>query len=697
MLDMICLLNGVPSEYMESGLDELDIYFAMAKGLQSDNKDLKALPLKKWFNTNYHYIMPLLDDNTQLRVVGEKPFIEYREAKSLGIETKPVLIGPLTFLKLSRIKSNQTGIDDFASMLVNAYQDLLVRFEILGVQWLQIDEPILVTDLTPQELALFKSISQKILSVKKNLKVLLQTYFGAIEQSTYQIMLDLNYDAIGLDFIEGRSNLEMIESVGFPSDKILFAGVVNGKNIWINDYRYTMELLKALSLKITRERIVLNTSCSLLHVPYSLKYEYNLSPAKRMYFAFAEEKLNELTELKILFGQKNYRQNQLFLEKARIFSSRNSDSSINRPEIKEKVAKLNDTDFRRQFDLNMRERVQRQKFNLPLLPTTTIGSFPQTTEIRKLRQSFRKGLINREQYESEIKAHIAEVIHLQEEIGLDVIVHGEYERNDMVEYFAENLSGFLFTENGWVQSYGTRCVKPPVIFGDISRSQPITVKYITYAQSLTGKTVKGMLTGPVTILNWSFQREDLSSREVAYQIALAIRQEVLDLEAAGIRIIQIDEAAFREKLPLHKNNWAEYFDWALKAFRLTNSGVRTETQIHTHMCYSEFGEIIDNIIAMDADVFTFEAARSDFSILKVMRDRKFFAQTGPGVYDIHSPRIPSKDEIKKAILTIAQKIDLKKIWINPDCGLKTRNLEEVVASLKNMVRAALEMREEIQK
>jgi len=695
MLDMMVLLNAIPPQYHGLGLDDLDTYFAMAKGYQSANLDIKALPMKKWFNTNYHYLVPQLDENSEIKLVGDKPFTEYLEAKEFGLETKPVIIGPFTFLKLSQINAEDRRPADFAGMLIKAYQEILTRFNTLNTQWLQIDEPALVMDLSPEELTLFRALYHEILTARQDTRILIQTYFSDVDQAVYQTLIEFDFDAIGLDFIEGQSNLDRIRSLGFPSDKILFAGVINGKNIWVNDYRRTLDLLKYLGTKIDCEQIVINTSCSLLHVPYSLKFEVHLPASKRQYFAFAEEKLAELGEIKSLWNAKNYQQNPLFLENARKLSERSNDAAIHQSAIREKTARLTDFDFKRQAAPDKREDVQRKKLNLPLLPTTTIGSFPQTAEIRKLRFSLRKGLISAEQYEAEIKSHIADVIRLQEEIGLDVLVHGEYERNDMVEYFAEHLNGFLLTENGWVQSYGTRCVKPPIIFGDVSRPQPITVKYISYAQSLTEKPVKGMLTGPITILNWSFPREDISHREIAYQIGLAIRQEVLDLEAAGIRIIQIDEAAFREKLPLHQKDWAEYFDWTTKAFHLAHAAVRLDTQIHTHMCYSELGSIIDNIAALDADVFTFEAARSDFNILEVMKNHKFPMQAGPGVYDNHSPRIPSKDEIRKALQTIVEKIDPQKAWCNPDCGLKTRNMKETIASLRNMVSAAAELRKEL--
>jgi 5-methyltetrahydropteroyltriglutamate--homocysteine methyltransferase len=694
MLDTAFLLNAIPARYQALGLNPLDTYFAMAKGYQEQGRDVKALPLKKWFNTNYHYLVPTLEEDMKFKLNGEKPFVEYREALALGIKTKPVLIGPFTFLKLAKLESGRRKAYDYAEAITGVYLDILAQFQKLNVQWVQLDEPALVSDLTPDEIDLFETIYRRLLPHKQNLHILLQTYFGDI-RDVYQQVMALEFDGIGLDFVEGKRNIDLITAYGFPATKLLFAGLVNGKNIWINDYRATMAILDQLSGQMDRDQIVLNTSCSLLHLPYSVKFENRLMPEYRKHLAFAEEKLEELLEIALIWNSDDYRMDSRFIANSALIAAKKEDHVNRIPEIRERVAGLTEVDFTRKPDFPERRAAQRARFNLPLLPTTTIGSFPQTPEVRKLRRSYRDGAITAAQYNIAIREKIADVVRLQEEIGLDVLVHGEYERNDMVEYFGENLSGFLFTENGWVQSYGTRCVKPPIIFGDVRRTKPITVDTITYAQSLTAKPVKGMLTGPVTILNWSFPREDLSLREIAYQIGLSIRKEVMDLEAAGIRIIQIDEAAFREKLPLRKEDWNDYFDWALRAFRLTHATVKPETQIHTHMCYSEFETIIKEIMALDADVFTFEAARSDLSILDALKASSFLMETGPGVYDIHSPRIPGKDEIKKILTHMMQKIDLKKLWVNPDCGLKTRNMEEIVASLQNMVQAAKELRESL--
>jgi 5-methyltetrahydropteroyltriglutamate--homocysteine methyltransferase len=694
MLDTAFFLNAIPGRYRCLGLDPLETYFAMAKGYQEQERDVKALPLKKWFNTNYHYLVPSLEEEMDIKFNGDKPFTEYQEALALGIKTKPVLIGPFTFLKLAKIESGRKQAYDYAEAVTGVYREIFARFNALNVQWVQLDEPALVTDVTPDEKNLFETVYRKLLSHKQNLRILLQTYFGDIRDIYPQVMA-LEFDGIGLDFIEGGQNIGLIAANGFPATKLLFAGLINGRNIWINDYQATLATLKRLAGQVDRERIVLSTSCSLLHLPYSLKLENRLMPEYRKHLAFAEEKLEELKEIALLWNMADYRRDSKFVANSTLIAAKKEDDVNRIPEIRERVAGLAEADFTRKPAFPERRAAQRTRLNLPLLPATTIGSFPQTPEVRKLRRSYRDGAITAVQYDTAIREKIADVIRLQEEIGLDVLVHGEYERNDMVEYFGENLSGFLFTENGWVQSYGTRCVKPPIIFGDVRRTKPITVETIAYAQNLTSKPVKGMLTGPVTILNWSFPREDLSLREIACQIGLAVREEVMDLEAAGIRIIQIDEAAFREKAPLRKTDWDSYFDWAIRAFRLTHAAVQPETQIHTHMCYSEFEAIIKEIAALDADVFTFEATRSDLSILDALNASSFQMDTGPGVYDIHSPRTPGKDEIKGILSNMLRKIDFRKLWVNPDCGLKTRNMEETVSSLQNMAAAVKELRDEL--
>ena len=684
VLDLTVLLNALPENYRQLGLSERDTYFAAARGYQGVAGDAKALAMKKWFNTNYHYLVPELSDNTEIKLVGDKPFVEYEEAKAIGVLTKPVLIGGFTFLKLAKYKGSKT-INDFADQVADAYIAILDRFNEQGVEWVQFDEPSLVTDLTQEDVVLFTALYEKVLAHKGNVKVLLQTYFGDIRDS-YEEVVGLDFDGIGLDFIEGKQTVELLERYGFPADKTLFAGVLNGKNIWKSDYKKVITLVNGL--KKYSNDIVISTSCSLLHVPYTLENETSLPEEVSQYFAFAKERLQEIKELTELIGTSGsgYEEQAAYLANQKVFSA---DRVYEDKHVQASVASLTERDFVRNVPRQKRRAIQKEKLQLGLLPTTTIGSFPQTREVKQNRSKYRKGAISKAEYDENIKGFIKECIDLQEELGLDVLVHGESERNDMVEFFGENLAGYVFTEKAWVQSYGTRCVKPPIIFGDIRRENPITVFYSEYAQSLSDKPVKGMLTGPVTILNWSFPREDISLKEMAFQIGLAIREEVQDLEAAGIKIIQIDEAALKEKLPIRREEWAsEYLDWAIPAFRLCHSGVRPETQVHTHMCYSEFEEIVKDIDNMDADVISFEASRSKLTIIDALKANQFETEVGPGVYDIHSPRVPSVEEMVAVLKNALTKIDEENLWINPDCGLKTRGIKETRESLANLVAAA---------
>lgn len=682
MLDTCFMLGVIPERYKALKLSKLDTFFAMARGFQSENGDVRALPMKKWFNTNYHYIVPEFDDRIEIKLDDSKIKEEFNEALECGIKTKPVVIGPYTFLKLSHF-SGAKSLDDYLSSIIDAYNQLLKNVEALGAEWLQIDEPALVLDMSAEDKDLFGKIYSQVLQ-SKQVKVLLQTYFGDI-RDFYDELLSFNFDAIGLDFVEGKESMKLFEEKGLGS-KILFAGLVNGKNIWRNNYAETNRLISKIQKNWNGE-IVINTSCSLLHVPFSTKGEVKLEAKILEHFAFAEEKLKELKDL--ADGRA-----EAFAENKKLFEHNRVEKN---QLLAAKIAGLKPVDFVRKPSFAEREAIQKKEFKLPLYPTTTIGSFPQTQDVRKMRSDFKKGLINRTEYETFNKKKIAECIKFQEDIGLDVLVHGEYERNDMVEYFGENLEGYIFTQNGWVQSYGTRCVKPPVIWSDVSRKASITVEWSKYAQSCADrnsrKPVKGMLTGPVTILNWSFPREDISLRESALQIALAIREEVLELESSGIRIIQIDEAALKEKLPLRKADWhSGYLDWAIPAFNLVHSGCRPETQIHTHMCYSEFIPIIQDIDNMDADVISFEASRSNLEILQALKEKHFRTEVGPGVYDIHSPRVPSVEEIVAAVKKMKTFIAENKLWINPDCGLKTRGISETEASLKNLVAAAEKVR-----
>lgn len=681
MLDAAFLFNVIPENIAELDLSDLDKYFALARGYQGKKGDVKAWPMKKWFNTNYHYIVPQFTADTDVKLAGTKIFDEFVEAKEDGTITRPVLVGPFTLLQLSEFHGCVK--EDFVGAFIEAYARIFKQLEDLGANWIQLDEPSLVKDLDEKERALFKALYEPLLLQKGKLKVLAQTYFGDVRDA-YDVLLKLPFDGIGLDFVEGRKTSELVER-GFDDGKVLFAGVVNGKNIWRNNYQKTLNLLKKLNVK----NLVLTTSCSLLHVPYTVASE-ELEEDVTKHFAFAEEKVKELVELDALLKNQSpefLRKNAELFEKPRVLEN---------AELHQKIADLKPEAFVRQPEFAVREKIQKQEFNLPLLPTTTIGSFPQTREVKQKRAAFRKHEISQEEYDEFIAERIDSWIGFQEEIGLDVLVHGEFERNDMVEYFGQHLEGYVFTKKAWVQSYGTRCVKPPIIWGDVSRKDPITVRWSVYAQKQTKKIVKGMLTGPVTILNWSFPREDISIKESTLQLALAIREEVLDLEKNGIRIIQIDEAALREKLPLRRSDWqSEYLDWAIPAFRLVHSGVKPETQIHTHMCYSEFNDIIPAIDDMDADVISFEASRSNLEILDELKEKNFKTEVGPGVYDIHSPRIPTVEEIEQALHRILAKVKKEKVWVNPDCGLKTRGEKETKASLKNLTQAAQNIREEL--
>ena len=699
MLDTAILLNVIPQRYKRLAFtNPEETLFAMGRGYQGDKGDVTALPMKKWFTTNYHYIVPEIEESTEIRLNGTKPFDEFNEGKGPGILTKPVLIGPYTFLKLAR--NAQAEELTYDKGLVNAvaavYAEVIKRFAALGAQWLQLDEPYLVLDKEDGDVSLFKSLYAKILPAREDkIKVLLNTYFGHIAD-VYETVNLLGFDGIGLDLNEGKDeNLAAVEKYGVAENTTLFAGVVNGRNIWRNNYAVSLGLIDALRQKT--DNVAVSTASSLLHVPFSTEGETALDPAVLKHFAFAVEKLTELKEIAVLAdsdedakkASADLAANQALFDGTRVSAD---------PAVAERIAKLTDADFVRQPARAERQKEQRVALGLPLLPTTTIGSFPQTKEIRAERAKLRKGEITKAEYDEFMKAQIDACIRHQEQIGLDVLVHGEFERNDMVEYFGQNLNGFLFTKNAWVQSYGTRCVKPPIVWGDVSRANPITVEWSAYAQSRTNHVMKGMLTGPVTILNWSWPREDITHEQQTQQLALAIRDEVLDLEAAGIKVIQIDEAALREKLPLRKTDWhAKYLDWAIPAFRLVHSAVKPTTQIHTHMCYSEFNDIIRDIDAMDADVISFEASRGDLVVLDAIHDAHFETEAGPGVYDIHSPRIPGGQEIEDRIYEILKKMDIEKVWINPDCGLKTRGNAETWPSLEHMVAAAKAVRAKITK
>jgi len=680
-LDTAVMLGLIPSRYKEASLSPLDTYFALARGYQKDNIDVKPLPMKKWFTTNYHYIVPEIGDESVFSVDCSKIINEYNEAEKLGITTVPYIHGPFTFLKKSHFTGAKSAAD-FAESIALSYAEILLILKAEGINLVRFDESALCEDLDEADIVLFNKVYSKIFEQNNESGIILQTSFGDT-RDIYTELIKLPFKGFGFDFIEGDKTLSLIKDYGFPKGKLLFAGLVYGKNIWKNNYDKTLQTISELNKYA--ENIVISTSSSLLHVPYTVQNESTLSQNVIKHFSFAKEKLTELRELSTLADISLYEEEDAYIK--------NIKDRTRIEQIHKKIPENLNAHCSRKTPRYERRTIQKEYFNLPLLPTTTIGSFPQKKEIRTLRSDYKKGSISLENYENAIKESIARCITLQENLGLDVLVHGEYERNDMAEYFGENLNGFVITKNAWVQSYGTRCVKPPVIFSDISRLCDITVKWITYAQSLTSKRVKGMLTGPTTIVNWSFPCEDIPLDISAYQIAQALREEVLSLEKNGIEIIQIDEAALKERLPLRKiDRHEKYLDWAVKAFRYCSSGVKDTTQIHTHMCYSEFTGIISDIDNLDADVITFESSRSALDILYPLKDHHFETQTGPGVYDIHSSRIPSADEIEECIEKILAVLPYNAVWINPDCGLKTRTDEQVYSALHAMMEAVKRVR-----
>lgn len=692
VLDMSLALGNIPSRYNAVVIEnrantELDLYFAMARGYQKDGLDIKAMEMTKWFDTNYHYIVPEFYKNQKFKLFSNKIINDFTEAKRVLDKTpKVVIIGPLTYLLLGKEKEEGFNRLDYLHEILPVYTDILNQLAALGATWIQFDEPFLALDLTNREQEAYTLAYQYLRKNTKGLKFLLTTYFDSLEENT-TLATSLPVDALHIDLVRAPQQLEAVLA-SLKENQLLSLGLVDGRNIWKNDYQASLNLINKAIEKIGKDRILLAPSSSLLHVPIDLSQETAIDPDVRNWMAYAQEKLVEIAELaEIVEG------NTAFLVKNQeAINSRKTSSKIHKPIVKQRTAAITENDAQRNSDFSFRQALQHKTFNLPLFPTTTIGSFPQTDDIRKLRADFKKGHINQEQYDAEIAKETIEAIKWQENTGIDVLVHGEFERNDMVEYFGERLDGFLFSKNGWVQSYGSRCVKPPVIFGDVSRPNDMTVKWTAFAQQQTSKLMKGMLTGPVTILQWSFVRDDQPRSETTNQIALAIRDEVVALEKAGIQIIQIDEPAIREGLPLRRKNWDAYLDWAIKAFRISASGVQDQTQIHTHMCYSEFNDIIEHIAAMDADVITIETSRSDMELLSVFSDFKYPNEIGPGVYDIHSPRIPTVDEMVALLEKAIALLPARNLWINPDCGLKTRKWPETKQALDNMVKAGQVLR-----
>ncbi|XP_041989733.1 5-methyltetrahydropteroyltriglutamate--homocysteine methyltransferase-like isoform X1 [Salvia splendens] len=687
VLDTTSMLGAVPSRYGWNGGEiGFEVYFSMARG----NASVPAMEMTKWFDTNYHYIVPELGPDVEFSYGSHKAVQEYKEAKALGVDTIPVLIGPVSYLLLSkRAKEVEKSFSllSLIDKILPIYKKVVAELKAAGASWIQFDEPSLVMNLDSHQLDAFTHAYKELESSVSGLNVLIETYFADLTAEAYSTVTALKgVTAIGFDLVRGPKTLDLIRK-GFPPGKHLFAGVVDGRNIWVNDLEASLSTLKALEGVVAKDKLVVSTSCSLLHTSVDLVNENMLDGELKSWLAFAAQKLLEVNVLaKTLSGQKD---EAFFSANAAALASRRSSPRVTNAAVQKATAALEEFDHRRATVVTARLEAQQEKLNLPILPTTTIGSFPQTAGLRKVRREYKAGKISVEEYVETIKGEIADVIKIQEELGIDVLVHGEPERNDMVEYFGEQLSGFAFTENGWVQSYGSRCVKPPIIYGDVSRPKPMTVFWSTLAQSMTKCPVKGMLTGPVTILNWAFVRNDVPRHETCYQIALAMKEEVEDLEKAGIKVIQIDEAALREGLPLRKSEQAFYLEWAVHSFRITNSAVEDATQIHTHMCYSNFNEIMGAIKDMDADVVTIENSRSEQKLLSVFSEGvKYEAGIGPGVYDIHSPRVPSTREIAERIEAMLAVLDAKNMWINPDCGLKTRKYSEIMPALTSMVAAA---------
>ena len=697
--DMTFMLGALPERYkqLKGVVSDIDLYFAMCSGYQKDGYDTIAMEMTKWFNTNYHYIVPEFVKNQQFNLNSGKIIVEFQEAKMSGVNNpKPVVIGPVSYLLLGKEKEAGFNRLELIDNVLPEYLKVLNELEEAGCEYIQFDEPFLVTELPLETQQLFKKVYDRIVK-ESSLKIILATYFDSLD-GNIEVAISLPVDVLHLDLVDGKEQLKnVVESI--PQQLKLSLGIVDGRNIWKNNYKESLEVINYVVDVIGEQRVMVAPSCSLLHVPYDLDLETNektLPAAVKNWMAFAKQKLKEVVILATLAKTSDtLPDNLLSLLKINslVHQERENSSMVHDGEVKVKVEDVINREVERVSPFKERIVKQNKVFDLPLFPTTTIGSLPQTKEVRRRRKEWKRGIISLQKYESFIKDEIKKSVKWQDEIGVDVLVHGEFERNDMVEYFGEELNGFAFTENGWVQSYGSRGVKPPVVFGDVSRKKPMTVDWWQFSQSLTEKRMKGMLTGPVTVLQWSFVRNDISREQIATQIALSLRDEVLDLEKAGAGIIQIDEPALREGLPLKKRAWDNYLKWAVKAFRICSLGVKDETQIHTHMCYAEFNDIFNAIADMDADVITIETSRSQMEILDTFGKFNYPNQVGPGVYDIHSPRIPSVKEMVDLIEKAMQYIPSENLWVNPDCGLKTREWEDVESAISNMVKAAHILRE----
>jgi len=695
VLDMSLLLGNVPARFseLEEEQSDLDRLFSIARGHSAhhDCSGCAASEMTKWFDTNYHYIVPELSVGSKFQLSGSKVIDEFNEARALGILTKPVLIGPLTWLKLGKcVDADGKKFDRPALLdrLLPVYAELIKKLASFGAEWIQFDEPVLSLDLSDDERAALTRIYNELAAAAPQVKLLIANYFGELRDNL-DCFLNLPVAAVHIDAVRARDEVDKVITA-LPGGRILSIGVVDGRNIWKNRYTDSLELLKNARARLGEERLLVAASCSLMHSPVSLETEPDLDPELHDWLAFADQKLVELTELR-----------DLLIWRAPLDALHNNEAShlrranserIHHSEVQARAAAVTTADLTRPSAFAQRRKAQRKRLQLPLFPTTTIGSFPQTTEVRRARARFRKGEISPGAYRDFLREETARCVSEQEILGLDMLVHGEFERTDMVEYFGEKLDGFAFTNNGWVQSYGSRCVKPPVIFGDVSRPEPMTVEWSSYAQSLTERPMKGMLTGPITILQWSFVRDDQPRSATARQIALAIRDEVADLEAAELPAIQIDEPALREGLPLRQADWTAYLDWAVDAFRLSSAVAADATQIHTHMCYCEFNDIIESIAKLDADVITIETSRSNMELLDAFTGFAYPNEIGPGVYDIHSPRVPSVDEMQYLLEKAAAVLPVENLWVNPDCGLKTRDWPGTRAALESLVAAAKSMR-----
>lgn len=702
VLDLSLTVGAIPARYNSladkiDGNYSLDLYFAAARGFQQDGIDVTASEMTKWFDTNYHYMVPEFVKNQTFKLTSEKFLNEYNEAKAIGIDTKPVLIGPITYLLLGKEKEEGFHRIDLIDKLLPVYEEILAKLSAAGAQYIQIDEPYLALDIDEKVKELYPKVFARLNAAANGAKLIATTYFEALRDNE-ELAANLPVHALHIDLVRGENQLDTLLAK-VPSTLTLSLGIVEGRNIWKNDYEASLAKINQAVSALGKDRVWIGTSSSLLHVPYDLESEKNeetLPKEVKNWLAFAKQKIAEVKDLAILAeGDVDDATAKRFAANKEAAESRRTSPLIHKPEVKERVNNITDDDAKRTSPFAARKAAQQAKFNLPPFATTTIGSFPQTKDVRKWRADLKKGVITQEEYDKAIAEETERAIRTQEQLDIDVLVHGEFERNDMVEYFGEQLAGYAFTQYGWVQSYGSRCVKPPVIYGDVYRPADMTVRWSSYAQSLTNRPVKGMLTGPVTILQWSFVRNDQPRSTTTYQIALAILDEVQALEKAGIKIIQIDEPAIREGLPLRKVDQQAYLDWAVRAFRVSSSNVADDTQIHTHMCYSEFNNVIKDIAAMDADVITIETSRSQMKLLDAFAgDFKYPNDIGPGVYDIHSPRVPSTEEMVDLLRKAKAVVPAEQLWVNPDCGLKTRAWPETKAALEGMVKAAKILRAE---